>query len=353
MSRLSPQVRIVVPCRNAGRTIAGCLDALARSTDLDAEIVVVDDGQNPPGAFPSPGDRLAIVRTAGGEGAGAARNAGARGFGGTVLVFVDADVEVTRPDTLATLVGPVLRKEADATVGTYAPSVGGGIFARYKQYYLSYKYGNDREAIANTFWSALCAVDTGWFASLGGFPECYRGAGPEDIEFGIALTASRGRILPVPGAQGYHLTRFTLWSLIRNDMRKGTEDIFVHWLRRIPLTDNRHVKGNDVAAVAAACSLPLALCVWSLAGPYPVASCGLAYLFLRWKFLKDAFRGAGAALRVVAVPLTFILDIVRAAAVIAGSTLAAGARLTGRPVPYVHRSRRRSHAVAPQLHGLS
>ena len=290
--------------------------------------MVVNDGLNHFGPLRDNGLGLTVIATKGGTGAGAARNAGAQGFRGSVLVFVDADVEVTSPDTIRNLVSPILRKEAEATVGSYAPSGRDGVFARYKQHYLAYRYGCDAGLLRNSFWTALCAVDAAWFASAGGFMECYAGAGPEDIELGVALTALHARILPVPDARGYHRSPMTLWSLLANDMCKGTEDVYVHWTRKIPLTDNRHVGARDIAAVFLACAL-LLLGIRSVFGPLPVAFCAVLYVFVRLEFLLRAFRDSDPTLRCVSVPLTFVLDVVRGGATVAGTALAIAEVVTG------------------------
>ncbi len=324
-----PDLRIVVPCRNADRTLPGCVAAIFRSEHINAETVIVNDGLTDTRAWEGNGSHAAVVATPGGIGAGAARNTGARGFRGSILVFVDADVELASSGTIAALVAPLTGDEAEATVGCYAASGRDGVVARYKECYLAYTYGRGG-ALRNSFWTALCAVKTSSFNALGGFPECYRGAGPEDIDFGISLTSAGGRIRAVPEARGYHRSPMTLRELLSNDFRKGSEDVYVHWKRKIPLTHNRHAGAADIAAVAFASALPVLLCAGGSVPGLIKAACAFLYLAFRSGLLFGAFGRGGAFFFSSCTALTFVCDLVRGGAVIAGTALACAESLAGR-----------------------
>jgi GT2 family glycosyltransferase len=312
-------VRIVIPCRQTDETIETCLRAIDQSNGVDFEIVVVDDGRNT--LLESLGAKydLTIVRSGDGVGAGAARNAGARGFTGSILVFIDADVEIIQPDTIALLIEPINAKQAAATVGRYSGVRRRNVFETYKHRYLAYTYKKGTRNLSNTFWTALCAVDREWFEAMGGFKERYSWAGPEDIEFGIELTKHGGTILAVPGSQGHHLASLDFRRLLANDLRKGTEDIYVHWMRNIALTDNRHVTKTDILAVVLA-SIFLGLWPFYIfVGFIPIVLSGTLYLVSRVKLLYEAYRGEGLMFLVQSAFLVFVLDIIRAAAVVVGT----------------------------------
>ncbi len=84
---MSRSVSIVLPCLNETASLEPLLSELAQ-TIPDAEIIVVDDGSDPPlPAF----DRVTIVRHPRNLGNGAAIKTGARHASGDVLVFMDAD----------------------------------------------------------------------------------------------------------------------------------------------------------------------------------------------------------------------------------------------------------------------
>ncbi|MEJ7786769.1 MAG: glycosyltransferase, partial [Solirubrobacteraceae bacterium] len=90
-------VSVIVPARDAAATLPSLLDCLAAQEHAPDQVVVVDDGSTDGTA------RLAedhpvverVLRTAGGEGPGAARNAGAAHALSDVLAFTDADCAPT------------------------------------------------------------------------------------------------------------------------------------------------------------------------------------------------------------------------------------------------------------------
>ena len=84
---------VVIPARDAARTLGRVLDALAAQEPAPAEVIVVDDGSTDATA------QIAAERTArgslstgGGRFAGGARNAGWEEARGDAVVFLDADV---------------------------------------------------------------------------------------------------------------------------------------------------------------------------------------------------------------------------------------------------------------------
>lgn len=339
MMPATTSVRIVIPCKSADSTLGPCLRAVCRTRGVDIHTVVVDDGGNSSLHDLQKKYGFALVSSAGGVGAGAARNLGARGFAGDVLVFVDADVELVSPDTVTTLIEPIVKGDAEATVGCYSAASRSDFFSSYKQLYLAYTYGTRTGKLKNTFWTGLCAVNREWFEHLGGFKECYAGAGPEDIEFGITLTKKGGRIVAVPEARGTHLAQMDFLGVIENDLRKGSEDVYVHWSRKIPLTNNRHVEPADIASVAFASALASCLFFSPLIGILPSAICAGLYLIFRKRLLLNAFWGQGIVFFLQSSALSFILDLVRACAIVVGTALWMLDLMSGgKWRPFIHRS---------------
>ena len=309
-------VRVVIPSRSGMKTLPQCLETLRRSRSIVFELVLVDDGDNP-GIVDLAREYSAELRvTGGGEGAGRARNVGTAGFTGEVIVFVDADVAV-EPDALASLVALIREGTADAAVGRYGEDASGLGFAQaYKQSYLAHTYGRATGYLHNQFWTALGAIRAEVFISMGGFCENFSGAGPEDIEFGTRLTAGEKRILAVPDAAGRHMAPLDMCGLASNDLRKGTEDIYIHWMTGASLTDNRHADSVAILSVVSAGST-LALLPAGLIALLSLT----AWLVLRRPLLAALMRQRG--IRSAAVPpVTFMLDIVRGLAVVLGTAAA-------------------------------
>ena len=117
-------VTLVIPARNAGRTIAACLDAVIAIRDAPgsrlARILLVDDGSIDDTVAIATDRGIEVLHSGGsGAGAGAARNAGIAAATTPLVWFVDADC-IAAPDALDRLT-PHLDDPAVAGVGgTYA-----------------------------------------------------------------------------------------------------------------------------------------------------------------------------------------------------------------------------------------
>lgn len=105
------RVSVVIPTRNAERTIEACLQSVRDQTHDDVEVVVVDNWSTDDTAMIA--TRLAtIVHTAGPE-RSAQRNRGAELATGDVVLFVDADM-VLEPTVVADVAAAM---EADTELG--------------------------------------------------------------------------------------------------------------------------------------------------------------------------------------------------------------------------------------------
>jgi cellulose synthase/poly-beta-1,6-N-acetylglucosamine synthase-like glycosyltransferase len=289
--------------------------AIARTTSPDnRESVVVDDGGNGDLESLLAGLPVRLVHTGGAGSAGIARNRGALEYGGDVLVFVDADVEV-QDGAIGRLVAPIASGAADATVGNYSTDISGMGFAQaYKQLYLSRVYSRRAGYIRNHFWTALGAIRASTFKALGGFAPRFKGACDEDTELGQRLTLCGGRILAVPQARARNLKPYSLAGLVRNDLRKGMSTIRLFLGDNVALTDNRHASRRDILAVILAGVFVLFLvCSPWMPSPANAALPFLAaalYVCLRADLIR-AFCTAGWFFGLRAAPVMFALDLVR------------------------------------------
>lgn len=313
-------VRIVVPAYKATDTIDTCITHILQACTAlsDVEIVIVSHQttiQLPPDR------RVHIIHSEKALNAGEARNAGARYCGDRILVFVDADVLIDR-DALIALLQPILDGTADATVGNYATDlISKQFYQNYKKIYIHQAYAREGY-MYNEFWTAFSAITGKCFANLGGFSAEFSHKGGEDTELGIRLSEDGYRIYAVSKAQGRHLKTFTFWSLVRNDLDKGTRTICLALNRRTPLHQNRHAGKSDQLAVGLACLLPV-LSGMILFFLWPV-------VFLpMWLALYVGSRGTfflrclsnGIPFTTGAIGLSWVLDIVRAISVFNGFRL--------------------------------
>jgi glycosyltransferase involved in cell wall biosynthesis len=83
-------ISVVIPARNAERTLGRVLDALAAQRPRPDEVIVVDNGSDDGTAAIGEAHGARVVRTESG-GAGGARNAGWDAAGSDVVVFLDSD----------------------------------------------------------------------------------------------------------------------------------------------------------------------------------------------------------------------------------------------------------------------
>src|SRR5437588_11225281 len=95
-----PRVSVIVPVRNAVRTIGRTIDGVLSQTYGDLELIVVDNGSTDGTreAIAAYDGRITVVEERR-AGPSVARNAGARAAKGVYLAFVDAD-DVWMPSML-------------------------------------------------------------------------------------------------------------------------------------------------------------------------------------------------------------------------------------------------------------
>jgi glycosyltransferase involved in cell wall biosynthesis len=112
------KISIVIPTYNEAGSLESCIESLGYQTDVNFEIIVVDDGSTDKTSEVLRDLQLTISNfqffIQKHEGAGAARNLGAKNAKGKILVFVDADMTFDK-SFLSNLVKPIERGEAKGT----------------------------------------------------------------------------------------------------------------------------------------------------------------------------------------------------------------------------------------------
>ncbi len=93
------KISVIIPCFNAAKTIAVQLEALAKQTWTEWEIIVVDNGSTDESVaivknYQKHIPNLRLIRASDRPGAAHARNAGAKVATGEALLFCDADDQV-------------------------------------------------------------------------------------------------------------------------------------------------------------------------------------------------------------------------------------------------------------------
>ena len=313
------RVSIVIPAFNAGGTIASVLSAVFKQECNELEVVVVDDSSSDNTAKLAAAFPVKAISCRKRSGAGAARNLGVKETSGDIIVFLDADVEL-KSGALKSILREYKDTGTAAVLGNYSNDTEGLNFASaYKQLYIHQTYASYSGQLNNQFWTAFGSVRREAFDAVGGFTDSFVGAGYEDIDLGIRLTEKGFNIKYADGAFGKHLRRYTLLSLIKNDFRKGREDVYIHILNKARLTSNRHAGINHIisAGLAVVCLLSLLAGFFLKIAWIAAMAGGLFFILLRRELLRIMIE-KGLWFGIVSLGLTLILYSVRVLCVPAG-----------------------------------
>ena len=114
-----PLVSVIIPCYNAEKNLAQCIDGICRQTLEQIQIICVDDGSTDTTLeilqdYQKKDPRIQVIRQQN-AGAGAARNAGLERATGEYLSFLDAD-DFFEPDMLEKAVAAAEKWQAEFVV---------------------------------------------------------------------------------------------------------------------------------------------------------------------------------------------------------------------------------------------
>lgn len=274
----------IIPATDRPLTLDRCLAAIYAAADAPEEVIVVD---GPPGMGPA-----------------AARNAGAARAAGSILVFIDSDVEIHRD--AFTRIRETFEHKPDlaALFGSYddLPSLHGVVstFRNMLHHYVHQTSGG----LATTFWAGLGAVRRDAFVAVDGFDDWrFRSPSVEDIELGLRLSTAGGLIELDPEVQGTHLKHWRLQTMLLTDLLYRGMPWTALMLERGPRAARLNLRGSHGVAAAA-----FTLAVASFVGRRPRIGLPLllAYLTINIPFYalvsrRTGARGGSAAVALLAV----------------------------------------------------
>lgn len=209
---------MIVPARNAARSLSACLEAILAEAGDAVEIIVVDDASTDETAKIASSYPVRLVHLKQRGGVAAARNAGADAARGRVLFFLDSDV-VLAPGGLERGRAAIAQPGVDAVIGSYDddPAVRSAVslFKNLAHHHFHQRAGPE----ASTFWGACGVIRRESFWSVGGFDaRRFRSPSVEDIDLGYRLRERGAQIRLDRGLLVKHLKRWTLLSLISTDV---------------------------------------------------------------------------------------------------------------------------------------
>jgi len=205
---VTPLVSVVVPTRDAARTIETCLRSIRAQTWPALELIVVDNGSTD--ATWALALRHADLALRGGPERSAQRNQGIAHAAGEWVCYVDADMELA-PDVVERA---VRAGQATGAVGVAIPeaSVGPGFWARCRA--LERRCLRDEPGL---LWPRL--IRTRYLRDTGGFAVWLTGT--EDAELHRRMLADGAAIALADGLIVHHEGRLTLRGLARKRFYYG------------------------------------------------------------------------------------------------------------------------------------
>ena len=226
------EISVVVPARNAARTIGSCLEGLLKQSvprDL-YEVIVVDDGSTDDTPRFVKGSGVELI-TQPHQGPAAARNRGVLASRGEIVLFTDADC-VPEGTWIQEMVRPFEDPDIVGVKGVYRTRQR-GIVPRFVQCEYEERY----ELMARQRW--IDFIDTysaGYrrevFLAEGGFDTRYPNASVEDQELSFRMAELGHKMVLNPGATVYHQHPETLMAYSRRKFNIGYWKVRV--LRRHP-----------------------------------------------------------------------------------------------------------------------
>lgn len=219
---------MIIPAFNRPAATARCVGALRLLTPTPGafEVLVIDDGSNPPltlGGLTEgdDGPRVRIIRQDN-AGPAAARNAGARAALGRLLAFTDNDC-APDPGWLTALWQAHLENPVALLGGVTVNAARASVPAQASQDLLAFLYADmeRRRYDAPFFASNNLAVGSERFAELGGFDTSFPLAAGEDREFGDRFFHAGGTLTLVPDAVVRHHHAMTVGRFWRQHHNYG------------------------------------------------------------------------------------------------------------------------------------
>ncbi len=198
------KISVIVPVHNAEKTIQKTLAAIKnqQGTDLDIEIIAVDDGSTDGTPAILSSHKNIVVLTQKNAGPASARNSGGKVATGDILVFTDSDT-IPHPDWIKELTSPFNDEAIMVTAGTYTIANSGNRLAEAIQREIELRHAGYGKFVefGGTYNLALRKC---LFISIGGFDESYRRASGEDNDFCYRILRQGYKIRYVPTAKVAH-----------------------------------------------------------------------------------------------------------------------------------------------------
>ena len=302
------EVSLIITAHRGGPMLEACLKSAAKLDPQPREVIVTIDGDDSAVIEAAKSLGFSVVSNPGAPGVSAARNAGAKGATGSVLIFADSDVLLPRNHTARLAQAFEDHRGVAAVIGSYddlpaAP----GIVSRYRNllHHHTHQHGSGD---AKTFWAGCGAIRRDAFNEIGGFDESYRLPSVEDIELGYRLRRTGASIRLVPSWQVKHLKRWRLRDLVTTDISRRA----IPWTRLLrregrlddDLNTDRNSRVSALFVVLGISALLISL-MWHPALTAAVAAMTIPTT-INWPFYRFLARCGGWPFAIASIPLHWL-----------------------------------------------
>ena len=208
-------ISVIVPAYNAESTIGDCLTALTKQTVLQPnyEIIVVDDGSTDKTPDIAQQFPVTYIREEN-QGPAMARNLGAQGAKGEIILFTDSDC-IPLADWIEKMLIPFQNEpEIVGVKGVYLTQQK-KIAARFAQAEFEERYTRLKKYQYIDFVDSYSAgFKKEVFLSVGGFDPEFAVANNEDVELSYKLAQKKYKMVFQPEAKVYHLHADTFFDYL-------------------------------------------------------------------------------------------------------------------------------------------
>lgn len=300
---------VVVPAYNAAATLPRCLEALRRAAHDDIELIVVDDGSTDDTGVIARRFDAVVARHEQAGGPARARNAGVALAGASVVLFVDADVEVAADALTRVTAAFADDPDLSAVFGSYDDDPAAGTIVSDYRNLLHHFVHQQAQEESTSFWAGLGAVRVAALRQCGGFDERYGDPSIEDIALGARLAATGHRIRLDKQLRGKHLKRWTFTGMVRTDVLARARPWSLLLLRdgSVPRDLNlkaRHRASGVLVWLAAGLAAASALLPTMRVPLATIGACAVATVaMLNLDFYRFLARRRGVAFTLAAFPL--------------------------------------------------
>ena len=209
-------ISVVIPAHRGNDLLNKCIKNIRESLYGDYEIIVIDDFSKPPLTIEDPDVRLIVGKSK--IGPAASRNLGASQAAGDIILFVDADVMLSK-NAYCQILRTFDTSDYDAVHGIYSLNFPyKDLCSKYKNLYWNF---NQMHLDPNGYsiCTAIFAIRKNVFDEIGGFNSVSLIG--EDKEIGLKLKEKNKKVFQNKDAQGTHYRKFNFARLLKHHLENS------------------------------------------------------------------------------------------------------------------------------------